>query len=122
MGYAATSTDVPSVKRALIEVVPIFIGYIPADTGTYATLYKAELNLTDVDYLKVTFYKQTTAHFKLTIGGVTKIENTTGGSATWYDYTIDCTGISGLQYIEILTKYVTSQSYITEFTMWGRES
>jgi len=124
MGFATTTIEVAELKESLLETLTVYIAYFETlGTATERTFYQNTVNLDDIDYLFVTWYGQNGLTFKVDVGGVNKVNTTTGGANSWEQSRIDCTAITGEQVIKI---YATDGGggamWCKEMTLWGVQS
>lgn len=95
IGQGVTAADVRNqVDNSKSKYFLFAIGRYTSDAATYETIYKTTLDFTYIDYLRLNFsINANGAIVQLDIDGST--EQTSGTTAGFYAYTIDCTSKTG---------------------------
>lgn len=115
MGY---SIGVATVKTALLESNPFFIGLIASTGGAETTIYKWTIDFTSIEKLHVSRYLAdgggAASVLKIDIGGVNKItENNNGLTYS----AIDTSAITGESSLEIKGDVTNAAAYIRDLTI-----
>lgn len=120
MGYVITTLPVRYAKKAILDAgIPLHVSLELDGTGSYFTIYKANMDLTNCNKIAFAAHNASAqdAYIRLKVGAAT-VDTHTISNGTRDFWTVDISGYTGANDLEILYNHTAAQ-VLENLSFWG---